>query len=196
MISRTETPADSTDSENVDDIESHLRLTVDFRRNIAANSKRLREQLGLRQLDLANLMETSQGQVAALEKTKLNIGLLTLTRLGHALQVEPSTLLHHYKGDQESDLPTESNPPFESTSSDESIPVATSIEPPARVPHPMENLAVGVSLTKVKVIVGATFKKLEALERRHGSVPMTREMLTSVLVTLLSASQNMDDIET
>ena len=43
-----------------------------------------------------------------------------------------------------------------------------------------------------KAIVAATHKRLEDLERRHGSGPMTSEMLTSILVTVLNASQNID----
>jgi hypothetical protein len=113
------------------------------------------------------------------------------------LKVEASTLLQPFSENSESAPATLSDEP------PAALPAAAAVQPvevapasqdrPAAAPEQfLGQLAVGVSLTTVKEIVAATHKRLEALERRHGSVPMTREMLTSVLVTLLNASQNID----
>lgn len=49
------------------------------------------------------------------------------------------------------------------------------------------------SLATVSRIVGAAYKRIEALKRKHGSVQMTRAMLNNVLAAVLSASHDTDD---
>lgn len=174
----------SSDSQEDDE---DFQLTLSYRTIIAANTKRLREQMGLRQLDLAKLMGTGQGQVASLEMARISIGLHSLTRLATALNVEaPSLLLPFLGADKSSSGNAESGDARPVDSENKGSPAPDLLA---------GNLAVGVNLTTVKGIVAATHKRLEDLERRHGSVPMTREMLTSVLVTVLNASQNMDSGE-
>ena len=197
MTAATGNRIDSSDTGDAGDADDRLQLTQVYRNNIAAHTKRLRERAGIRQKDLAKLMNTGQGHVASLEMARLNIGLHTLTRLANAFNVEPATLL----------LPL--------TDEGETAPGMLTGQLPGGVPEPgvvhpvdaatqpqsrasaapelsLSNLGIGVSLTTVKEMVAATYKRLEALERRHGSVPMTRAMLTSVLVALLNASQNLD----
>lgn len=173
------TEVDSANTDNSLGDDDHLQLTMSYRLIIASNTKRLRERLGLRQVDLAKLMGTAQGQVASLETARISIGLHTITRLATALNIEPPQLLLPFKVEPDVNHPVNATLP---------TPNSTSLAPELLT----GNLAVGVSLTTVKGIVAATYKRLEALERRHGSVPMTREMLTSVLVALLNASQNID----
>ena len=157
---------------------------------IAANTKLLRARLGIRQQDLAKAMGTSQGQVAALEMAKNSIGLHTLTRLASSLKVEPQQLLVPMSKD---DQPAPKNGQAgEIVQSDVARPAHSASVASDLVTG---GLAVGVSLSTLKGIVAAMHKRLEALERRHGSVPMTREMLTSLLVVLLTASQNIDNNE-
>ena len=179
MSGRKGTEVDSTDTNIPACDDEHLQLTMSYRLLIAANTKRLRERLGLRQVDLAKLMGTAQGQIASLESARISIGLHTITRLATALNIEPPELLLPFKVEPNVSHPVNVTLP---------TPNSTSLAPELLT----GNLAVGVSLTTVKGIVAATHKRLEALERRHGSVPMTREMLTSVLVALLNASQNID----
>ena len=56
----------------------------------------------------------------------------------------------------------------------------------------LTSLGQGLNLSAAKHIAGAVHRRLEAMERRHGSVPMTRPMLNALLVAMLNASQSLD----
>jgi len=56
----------------------------------------------------------------------------------------------------------------------------------------LNSLGQGLNLSAAKHIAGAVHRRLEAMERRHGSVPMTRPMLNALLVAMLNASQSLD----
>ncbi len=197
MTATTRNRIVSSDTDDAGDVDDRLQLTQVYRNNIAAHTKRLRERAGIRQKDLAKLMNTGQGHVASLEMARLNIGLHTLTRLAMAFNVEPATLLLPVTDEGDAALAAlTGQSPSGLPELGVMQPVDVAAQPQSRPSTAPElllgNLGIGVSLTTVKEMVAATYRRLEALERRHGSVPMTREMLTSVLVALLSASQNLD----
>ncbi len=50
-----------------------------------------------------------------------------------------------------------------------------------------------LDLAVVSRIIGAAYKRIESLRHKHGSVPMTRAMLNSVLAAVLNASHDTDD---
>ncbi len=65
-------------------------------------------------------------------------------------------------------------------------------QPPPSPDAVLSSLGQGLNLTVAKHIASAVHKRLEAMERRHGSVPITRPMLNALLVAMLSASQAID----
>lgn len=76
-------------------------------------------------------------------------------------------------------------------------PSASPLPKPAEAPASMEALLGSPSdplnLAVMARIVGAAYKRIESLRHKHGSVPMTRAMLNSVLAAVLNASHDTDD---
>lgn len=55
--------------------------------------KRLREQKGMSQVELANLCEFERGNMTRIEKGNTNPTLITILKIAKALNVKPSDLL-------------------------------------------------------------------------------------------------------
>ena len=195
---RDRTEADPERIGEAGDDKEQVELTLMYRKNIAVNVKRLRKLNRMRQVDLAVIMNSAQGQIAALEMAKISIGLHTLTRLASAFKVEPAALLRPIGTGDEFTPVTALHEPTQDHLVARDTAILDAPRPPQDRPTPaselvMGSLGIGISLTTVKEMAAAMHRRLEALERRHGSIPMTREMMTSVLLAVLHASQNIDE---
>lgn len=196
----------------------HLHITEMYRQNLARNMKRLRKIHKLTQEGLGKRIGVGQAQIALLEVGKVDASLRSLTRIARGLGTDPMELLSPPPSSDLVRLPwTESShsekakpegyvqelqyegeagprpyaaPPALSRSGDSR---ATGGEQGPPSPDAVLNsLGQGVNLTVAKHIASAVHKRLEAMERRHGSVPMTRPMLNTLLVAMLNVSQAMD----
>ena len=210
---------DAQDSE-AEAPKDHLHITEVYRHNLARNMKRLRKQLKLTQVGLAERIGVGQAQIALLEVSKVDASLKSLTRIARGLGTNPMELLSPPPGSDLVRLPwTEQSQSMQGAaefpnqgpqreSEVASLPdVASSPahksaedrtagkEHEELSPQPetvLNSLGQALNLTTAKHIAGAVHKRLEAMERRHGSAPMTRSMLNALLVTMLNASQALD----
>jgi len=197
----------------------HLHVTEVYRQNLARNMKRLRKKLKLTQVDLGERIGVGQGQITMLERGKVDASLKSLTRIAQGLETDPMELLAPPPTSDLIRLPwTEmslSEQEWEARPGPQAAPSAVTRSVESRAtreeqnkPPPIDatrgaglppgpdavlsSLGQGLSLTVAKHIAGAVHKRLVAMERRHGSVPMTRSMLNALLVAMLNASQNLD----
>ncbi len=197
----------------------HLHVTEVYRQNLARNMKRLRKKLKLTQVDLGERIGVGQGQITMLERGKVDASLKSLTRIARGLETDPMELLAPPPSSDLVNLPwTEmsmSEQEWEDRRGPQAAPPATTKSVESRAtgeeqnkPPPVDStrgaglppgsdavlssFGQGLSLTVAKHIAGAVHKRLVVMERRHGSVPMTRSMLNALLVAMLNASQNLD----
>lgn len=63
---------------------------------------------------------------------------------------------------------------------------------PASMEAPLGSPGDPLDLVVMARIVGAAYRRIESLRHKHGSVPMTRAMLNSVLAAVLNASHDTD----
>lgn len=73
------------------------------------------------------------------------------------------------------------------------LPLTASAEAPSPVEAVLGSGGAPFNLATVARIIGAAYKRIEALKRKHGSVQMTRAMLNNVLAAVLSAYHDTDD---
>ncbi len=197
----------------------HLHITEVYRHNLARNMKRLRKHLKLTQVGLAERIGVGQAQIALLEVAKVDASLKSLTRIARGLGTDPMELLSPPPSSDLVHLPwTEPSQPMEDVqdppeqkarheSEVDSRPYAAPPiqrsaesratgkehgETPPQSEAVLNSLGQALNLTTAKHIASAVHKRLEAMERRHGSAPMTRAMLNALLVTMLNASQALD----
>ena len=219
-----EVPDQETLEVDVQDSEAeapkdHLHITEVYRHNLARNMKRLRKQLKLTQVGLAERIGVGQAQIALLEVSKVDASLKSLTRIARGLGTNPMELLSPPPGsdpihlswtepsqsmEDVQELPEQKDqhesevdsrpyaaPPIQRTAESR----ATGKEHGEALPRSeavLNSLGQALNLTTAKHIASAVHKRLEAMERRHGSAPMTRAMLNALLVTMLNASQALD----
>ena len=85
----------------------------------------------------------------------------------------------------------------EEKSSEPQTSSASAVPKPSEAPASAEVLfgspGEPLDLVVMARIVGAAYKRIESLRHKHGSVPMTRAMLNSVLAAVLNASHETDD---
>jgi transcriptional regulator with XRE-family HTH domain len=69
-------------------------LEDDFIKQVGFQIKKLREEQGLSQEDLANDCNIPKSQIGRIERAEINTTLRTLYKIASALHVQPKVLLH------------------------------------------------------------------------------------------------------
>lgn len=211
MIEDTQ-PPDEAIADKAGKVPSDHQITTQYRENLAHNLRHYRAREGWTQTDLGKAIGSSQAQIAFLEREKQNVGLGMLTKLAMVFNVEPMVLIStpenmdEYYRRRGIIRPTDRNEinqfllnqAQENAKSRQDAVDKTleerSFEPQAHsadalLGSPGEPL----DLVVVARIVGAAYKRIETLRHKHGSAPMTRAMLNSVLAAVLNASHETDD---
>ena len=67
--------------------------TIDAKSTFGKNVKKLRQERGLSQENLAELCDLDRTYISSVERGRRNVSLINIVKLAHVLLVEPSDLL-------------------------------------------------------------------------------------------------------
>ncbi len=67
--------------------------TIDAKLTFGKNVKKLRQERGLSQENLAELCDLDRTYISSVERGRRNVSLINIVKLAHVLLVEPSDLL-------------------------------------------------------------------------------------------------------